>query len=203
MSELPAKVVVVGDFAVGKTSLIGAFLRSPADRPCSTVGPSMTRRRVRAATGDEITVDLWDTAGQEQYQALTPAFVRCCDAVIVCYERGGEAAVERWVRIMRPDNPDAHFVGAVTKADTFEGDGDAAARVEAAARALAERHGLESVHLTSTVAGSAHRAGIAALFGAAVDAVSRARAPAAASAALRTVAPDAQTEGRACCQAQA
>jgi small GTP-binding protein len=172
-----AKIVIVGEYAVGKTSLLYAFLKITVNgQPAPTVTPEFKDRNLKTTTGDEIAVDFWDTAGQEQYQSLTPAFVRDCDVVIVCYERGGEAHVAKCAELLRPHNPDAQFVAAVTKADTFEARPDIVAEVEREGWKIAEDQGLQAVHLTSSFDSSKYFPGIAALFGAAGDIIARKQA---------------------------
>jgi small GTP-binding protein len=70
------KAVLLGDSGVGKTSLAtrwsaGVFVRSPG----ATIGASHHRRQIHC-DGEPVDVFLWDTAGQEAFQSLTPLYVR-------------------------------------------------------------------------------------------------------------------------------
>lgn len=57
------KVVVLGDAAVGKSSLLHRFVRGEFIQLESTVG---------AAYMEHYKFEIWDTAGQERYRSLAP-----------------------------------------------------------------------------------------------------------------------------------
>lgn len=79
------KVVLIGTTGVGKTSLFGVMLdsRSP-DNVAPTLAASCAS--VSVQEGDyEVVFDIWDTAGQEKYQALNPLYYRNANAVIAVY----------------------------------------------------------------------------------------------------------------------
>jgi small GTP-binding protein len=77
-------VCLIGDSAVGKTSLSNAMLNQPFDASCrSTPGALMAQLQIATPefTG---TIALWDTAGTEQYRALAPIYYRdSCAAIFV------------------------------------------------------------------------------------------------------------------------
>ncbi|XP_059085941.1 ras-like GTP-binding protein Rho1 isoform X2 [Tigriopus californicus] len=62
------KLVVVGDGACGKTSLLTIFKTEGA-----------TEKQ------DEVELTLWDTAGQESYEKLRPLSYPGSDVVLICY----------------------------------------------------------------------------------------------------------------------
>ena len=79
------KVVLVGTTGVGKTSLFGAMLDSRAPE---NVAPTLAAScaSVSVQEGEcEVVFDIWDTAGQEKYQALNPLYYRNANAVIGVY----------------------------------------------------------------------------------------------------------------------
>jgi small GTP-binding protein len=102
--RLSFKVVLLGDSGVGKTSLItrwttGAF--SKGTNP--TVGANHQRKRL-AIEGREVDLFLWDTAGQEQFQALTPLYARCAAVAILTtsiVETSSFANIDRWVDLLQ------------------------------------------------------------------------------------------------------
>ena len=75
-------MVVLGEVAVGKTSLIGTFMndgkyKAPTQ---STVGTEFLTKEITVA-GNKITLQVWDTAGQEKFESIGYAFYRntnCC-----------------------------------------------------------------------------------------------------------------------------
>jgi small GTP-binding protein len=81
--RISVKAVLLGDSGVGKTSLATrwttGFHHQP---PASTVGANHHKKRMECEN-EQVDVFLWDTAGQEQYQALTPLYVRCAAVAIL------------------------------------------------------------------------------------------------------------------------
>jgi small GTP-binding protein len=79
------KIILLGDSGVGKSSIISRFI---SDRfslcPDATIGVSFCIKPV--TVGEEaINLQVWDTAGQEIYRAVTRSYYRNSDcAVLVC-----------------------------------------------------------------------------------------------------------------------
>lgn len=75
--DLPhLKIVLLGNSGVGKTSLMNRWTAGKFSTSAkSTVGANHQRKKVFVGR-DEVEIFLWDTAGQEQFQALTPLYVR-------------------------------------------------------------------------------------------------------------------------------
>lgn len=78
------KVTVVGDTAVGKTSLLISYTTNafPGDH-VPTVFDNYTCNCY--VDGEAITLGLWDTAGNSEYDELRPLSYPGTDAFIVCY----------------------------------------------------------------------------------------------------------------------
>jgi small GTP-binding protein len=80
------KVVIIGDSAVGKTSIIRCFDEqtfNPRDTP--TVGASFISKKV-VVQGGSVILNIWDTAGQERYRSLIPTYAHGAQAAILCYD---------------------------------------------------------------------------------------------------------------------
>lgn len=80
------KVVVLGDMAVGKTSLMNRFVNNRFSHQYkSTLGADFLSKEV---TVDDRTINLqiWDTAGQERFQSLGVAFYRGADCCVLTYD---------------------------------------------------------------------------------------------------------------------
>ena len=81
-----AKVVVIGDSAVGKTSLIQMFEHNKFNQSFKpTIGADFSNKEV--ITEDRVvTLQIWDTAGQERFQSLGSAFYRGADCCVLVYD---------------------------------------------------------------------------------------------------------------------
>ena len=56
-------------------------------------------------------LQLWDTAGQEQFRSLTPAYIRSSEFAIIVYavdSRDSFSEVEYWVSMIRQEWPVGH-----------------------------------------------------------------------------------------------
>jgi small GTP-binding protein len=102
--RLSFKAVLLGDSGVGKTSLVtrwttGAFSRSANP----TVGASHQRKRL-TLEGHDVDLFLWDTAGQEQFQALTPLYARSSSVAILTTSLSEPTSfdnIERWISLLQ------------------------------------------------------------------------------------------------------
>ena len=80
------KIVLLGDTAVGKTSLCARLVNGTFDSFSEpTIGAAFLTKTVQ--TGD-IThrLEIWDTAGQERYKSLTPMYYRKAQVALICYD---------------------------------------------------------------------------------------------------------------------
>ncbi|XP_039330312.1 ras-related protein Rab-42 isoform X2 [Saimiri boliviensis] len=70
------RVALLGDAAVGKTSLLQSYVagapgaREPEPEPEPTVGAECYRRALQLRAGPRVKLQLWDTAGQEHFSSL-------------------------------------------------------------------------------------------------------------------------------------
>lgn len=90
----PAKVVIVGDSGVGKTSIINVFA---GDEFESLVQPTIVTSNVLKdinINGTNITLNIWDTAGQERFQSLIPLYLRAADACVFVADVSDANAIE-------------------------------------------------------------------------------------------------------------
>mmetsp|Transcript_58971 Transcript_58971/g.97490 ORF Transcript_58971/g.97490 Transcript_58971/m.97490 type:complete len:320 (+) Transcript_58971:35-994(+) len=97
-----AKVVVVGNSGVGKTSLLLRFAQGHYNGATrSTVGIDLHSQLIDLPDGGTLRLQLWDTAGQEQFESLTTSYFRAAKAVILVYDVTKPAsfsALTRWMQ---------------------------------------------------------------------------------------------------------
>ncbi|EAY19495.1 small GTP-binding protein, putative [Trichomonas vaginalis G3] len=78
------KIVVLGNSGAGKTSLVNRWITGSHNKSITpTVGANHQKKTIEI---EKKNVDLfiWDTAGQEQFQALTPLYTRSAACAIIC-----------------------------------------------------------------------------------------------------------------------
>lgn len=82
------KLVLLGESAVGKSSLVLRFVRGEFyEYQESTIGAAFLTQTVMVPPNDiEVKFEIWDTAGQERYRSLAPMYYRGAAAAIVVYD---------------------------------------------------------------------------------------------------------------------
>ncbi|KAJ1645105.1 GTP-binding protein of the rab/ypt [Coemansia erecta] len=81
------KVVLLGESAVGKSSLVTRFARNQFDQyKESTIGAAFVTKEVPLDSNAIANLHIWDTAGQERYKSLAPMYYRNAAAAIVVYD---------------------------------------------------------------------------------------------------------------------
>ena len=82
------KVVLVGESGVGKTCIISRFISGAFDsNVSSTNGASYASKNIQYdKLGKSLLLDVWDTAGQEKYRALTKFFYKDAKVAILVYD---------------------------------------------------------------------------------------------------------------------
>ncbi|XP_067397535.1 ras-related protein Rab-18-B-like isoform X3 [Emydura macquarii macquarii] len=80
------KLLVVGDSAVGKSSLLLTFTDETFE-PClnPTIGVDLKVKNM-VVEGNPVQLAIWDTAGQERFRTLTPSYYRGAQGVILVYD---------------------------------------------------------------------------------------------------------------------
>ena len=83
--ELPdpdLKIILLGDSACGKSKLVERFLMDEYNpRQMSTYALTLFRKEVRMEDSETLTIDFWDTAGQETFSKMHPSYyyrAHCC-----------------------------------------------------------------------------------------------------------------------------
>ena len=88
MNCVDAKVVLVGESGVGKTSIIKQFTAHSFDPDCqASISSQFSSKVVNINdTKKAIRFDLWDTAGQEKYRSLAKIFYKDARIIMFVYE---------------------------------------------------------------------------------------------------------------------
>ena len=80
------KLVIVGEEAVGKTSLAVRFIQDEFREDVNrTLGACFLTRTIELDEA-RVTFHIWDTAGQEKYRSLAPMYYRGAEAAMVVYD---------------------------------------------------------------------------------------------------------------------
>ncbi|KIR60464.1 rab family protein [Cryptococcus bacillisporus CA1873] len=94
------KLVLLGESAVGKSSLVLRFVRNEfSDFRESTIAAFLTQS-VNLDESTTIKFEIWDTAGQERYKSLAPIYFRNSNAAVIVYDitQTSFEKAKSWVR---------------------------------------------------------------------------------------------------------
>jgi Ras-related protein Rab-7A len=80
------KIVILGDSGVGKTTLLHQYLNGRIQAKSKpTIGADFSKKEIMI-DNTVVTLQIWDTAGQEKFQSLGYAFYRGADCCALCYD---------------------------------------------------------------------------------------------------------------------
>lgn len=127
MTVYNKKVCLLGDFAVGKTSLIRRFVHSIFDDAyISTIGVKVSRKTVTVAGTSGMTdlaLLLWDLAGSEEFSHVRSSYLRgAAGAVLVCDLTRPDSLdrMRGYAAELHRVSPDVRLVLAANKRDLGE-----------------------------------------------------------------------------------
>ena len=124
--KLPnVKVIIIGNSAVGKTYIYNSYVKGGIDLSEvnlfeGTIGIEVMSKTVRLGK-HKFTLNMWDTAGEERFDALMPSWLRNAQVVICVYditnERSYQAIPKHVLTAKQYTDPRAIFFLLGNKAD--------------------------------------------------------------------------------------
>jgi Ras-related protein Rab-6A len=97
------RIVFLGDSGVGKTSLISKLVDANAGVASeATIGIDFVATNAATPAGP-LRLQIWDTAGQEQFRSLIPSYLRGSSIAVLVYavdSRESFEALPRWVHFL-------------------------------------------------------------------------------------------------------
>lgn len=80
------KYIMIGDYSVGKSSILRRFIESNFKTSISpTTAPEFISQTM-SINNIPIKVEVWDTSGSENYMSVTRNYYRNCAAAILVYD---------------------------------------------------------------------------------------------------------------------
>jgi small GTP-binding protein len=120
MTTIQKKICLLGDFGVGKTSLVHRFVEGRFDdKYLSTVGVKISRKVLKRSYG-EMNMLVWDLAGGNGFETSSSTYMQgATGALIVCDLTRQETltACENYARQIRILNPGVQLVFVGNKVD--------------------------------------------------------------------------------------
>ncbi len=128
------KICLVGDFGVGKTSLIRQFVdRQFSDKYLSTVGVKISRKLVSipdlASNSEEefkqLQLIVWDIEGSIRFKAIAPSYLQGAKGALMVGDVTRESSMQNLkehVQLFQSVNPKSSLIIALNKVDLIEND---------------------------------------------------------------------------------
>ncbi|XP_070377827.1 ras-related protein Rab-32B-like [Dermacentor albipictus] len=87
IEDLLFKILVIGDFGVGKTSLIRRYTEGVFDPAYKiTIGVDFALKHLVWNSNKHITLQLWDIAGHERFGYMTRVYYKYATAAVIVYD---------------------------------------------------------------------------------------------------------------------
>lgn len=115
------KYIIIGDSSVGKSCLMQSFLSNTIrNRHEPTVGVEFGAKIIEV-NGEKVKLQIWDTAGSEQYRSITRSYYRAAAAAILVYDTTRKESFEHlpeWLEEARINgNPNITVIVVGNKID--------------------------------------------------------------------------------------
>ncbi|XZO03175.1 MAG: Rab family GTPase [Microcoleus sp.] len=123
------KMCMIGDFGVGKTSMIRRFVdRQFSDQYLSTVGVKISRKSIvlENSTKQEIVTAqllIWDLEGHTKFKGIAPTYLQGAGGVLIVADVSRSETVERiseHIKLFSSVNPKGSIIIALNKVDLID-----------------------------------------------------------------------------------
>ncbi|GGA18006.1 Rab family GTPase [Okeania sp. KiyG1] len=123
------KICLVGDFGVGKTSLIRKFVdRQFSDQYLSTVGVKISRKKVDlpktdVEKNDFLQLLIWDLEGHTKFKAIAPSYLQGASGAIVVADVTRQETIDNLserLELFLSVNPKSVAILALNKSDLVD-----------------------------------------------------------------------------------
>jgi small GTP-binding protein len=119
------KVVLIGDSQVGKSAIFRQFESGTfTEESTATIGGAFTKIIATSTDRRTVPMDLWDTAGQEQYKSVIPLYFENARVILLVYDITRSATFDHlpdWLHVCAGKvRPNAKFIVVGNKCDLNE-----------------------------------------------------------------------------------
>ena len=108
------KIVLLGDPAVGKSSLVQRFCADKfEDKYKITIGGAYLQKEVKLKNGDILKLHIWDTGGQEKFRSMASLYYKDAVAAILVFDLSNKESLDSlnyWVKELNENVDNTNFV---------------------------------------------------------------------------------------------
>lgn len=129
MSVISKKICLVGDFGVGKTSLIRRFVdRQFSDQYLSTVGVKISKKTLELAGKNQselrsLQLLIWDLEGHTKFKGIAPSYLQGSSGALIVADASRMETIERLsehIQLFLSINPKGSLLVALNKSDLID-----------------------------------------------------------------------------------
>jgi small GTP-binding protein len=116
MADSLVKILLIGDSNVGKTCLLLRYVDNSFQLDLMTSLGVDFKTKDLAIESDRVKLQIWDTAGQEKFDAITGAFYRGIHGIVLVFDvalRGSFDHTRKWMNSIRDGISDGSPVDLV------------------------------------------------------------------------------------------
>ena len=107
-SQISIKLLVLGDSAVGKTSILIRYVENNFDECCiSTLGVDYKVKYIKYKN-IKIKLQLWDTSGEEKYRSISTNLIRNTQGLLIVFDLTNKDSfqnIKDWINAAEDYNP--------------------------------------------------------------------------------------------------
>ena len=123
--KIKIKFILVGDKAVGKTSLMNQYIdKTFTESYLMTMGSDKTLKKINI-DGKVVSLEIFDTVGQPDYRAVNKIFMKNTDIALIIYDITNRKSFEEltnWIYSVNQSNNNKNVIFgiAANKSDLYE-----------------------------------------------------------------------------------
>ena len=107
------KIITLGDSGVGKTCILRRFVTGKFDKnTLSMIGFESSTKEIVLKNGNKVTLQLIDTAGQENHHAPPATHIRNADGALFVFSHESRESfnnIKKWLMSFKENNQDIDF----------------------------------------------------------------------------------------------
>jgi small GTP-binding protein len=126
-SEIPRTVIrisMLGDAAVGKTSIINVFLGIKfSSSVVANIGIERQNKKMTMKDGKEMKIIVWDTAGQERFHSIATSTIKNSHGIALCFDVTTKKSFDNlslWLKDIKAQNTEIPIVLFGNKCDLID-----------------------------------------------------------------------------------